>query len=116
MLVVEDNRDAADSLKLLLELFGYEVTVSYTGPSGVKAAKAWRPDVVLCDIGLPGGMSGYDVARILRDDPTTAMARMIAVTGYGDDEDRRRSQEAGFDAHLTKPADPSTLQELLAAR
>ena len=68
---------------------------------------------MLCDIGLPG-LDGYGVARALRQDPATAAARMIAVTGYGGDENRRRSQEAGFDAHLTKPADPAALQDLLA--
>jgi PAS domain S-box-containing protein len=114
ILVVEDNRDAADSLKVLLELYGYDVAVAYTGPAGVKAAKGWTPDVVLCDIGLPG-LDGYGVVRELRRDPATARARMIAVTGYGSESDRERSQEAGFDAHLTKPADPATLQELLAA-
>ncbi|MBV9125422.1 MAG: PAS domain S-box protein [Planctomycetes bacterium] len=113
VLVVEDNQDSADSLKMLLELFGYDVTVAYTGPSGVKAAKEWTPDVVLCDIGLPG-LDGYGVARELRRYPATASTRMIAVTGYGGDEDRRRSREAGFDDHLVKPADPAELQELLA--
>ena len=90
MLVVEDNRDAADSLQMLLELFGYEVAVAYTGPDGVRAAAACRPDVVVCDIGLPG-LDGYEVAAALRRDPATAAARLIAVTGYGADEDRRRA-------------------------
>jgi PAS domain S-box-containing protein len=113
ILVVEDNRDAADSLKILLELYGYDVTVAYTGPAGVERAKQWKPDAVLCDIGLPG-LDGYGVVRELRQDPATAGARMIAVTGYGGDEDRRKSREAGFDAHLTKPADPTALHELLS--
>jgi CheY-like chemotaxis protein len=113
VLVVEDNLDAADSLKMLLELFGHEVTVAYSGPAGVEAAKQCRPDVVLCDIGLPG-LDGYGVARELRRHPDTAHARMIAVTGYDRDEDRRRTQEAGFNGHLTKPADPTALQELLS--
>jgi CheY-like chemotaxis protein len=113
VLVVEDNRDAADSLRLLLELYGYDVTVAYTGPAGVEAAKRWQPDVVLCDIGLPG-LDGYEVARELRRHPSTARARMIAVTGYGGDQERARSRAAGFDAHLTKPADPTALHELLA--
>jgi CheY-like chemotaxis protein len=112
VLVVEDNRDAAESLRLLLELYGYEVAVAYTGPAGVETAREWRPDAVLCDIGLPG-LDGYGVVRALRRDPSTAAARVIAVTGYGSDEDRERSHEAGFDAHLTKPADPAALQELL---
>jgi signal transduction histidine kinase/CheY-like chemotaxis protein len=114
VLVVEDNRDTADTLKLLLEWFGYEVTVAYTGPSGVQTAKEWRPDVILCDIGLPG-LDGFGVARELRRHPATAKALLIAVTGYGGEEDRLRSREAGFDAHLTKPADPGELRELLAA-
>lgn len=113
VLVVEDNRDAADSLKMLLEIFGYEVSVAYTGPAGVAAAKEWCPDVVLCDIGLPG-LDGFGVAKELRQHPATAKARIIAVTGYGGDEDRCRSREAGFDAHLTKPADPAALENLLA--
>jgi PAS domain S-box-containing protein len=113
VLVVEDNKAAADMLRVLLELYGYDATVAYTGPAGVAAAKAWGPDVVLCDIGLPG-LDGYGVVRELRKDPATAHARVIAVTGYGSDEDRRKSGEAGFDAHLVKPADPARLQELLA--
>jgi PAS domain S-box-containing protein len=113
VLVVEDNRDAADSLRMLLELYGYEVAVAYSGPEGVKAALQWHPDVVLCDIGLPG-LSGYEVAGQLRSNPTTACARLIAVTGYGQEEDRRRSKEVGFDNHLVKPVDPMTLQGVLS--
>ncbi len=112
ILVVEDNRDAADSLRMLLELYGYEAMVAYTGPDGVRAAEQWQPDVVLCDIGLPG-LDGYGVARRLRQNPSTAKARLIAVTGYGADDDKRRSQEVGFDAHLVKPVDPHALQGVL---
>ena len=110
--MVEDNRDAADSLRMLLELFGHQVTVAYSGPDGVKAASECNPDVVLCDIGLPG-LNGYGVASELRRNPATARAHLIAVTGYGQEEDRRRADEAGFDHHLTKPVDPSELQPLL---
>jgi CheY-like chemotaxis protein len=113
ILVVEDNRDAADSLRLLLALYGHDVTVAYTGPAGVATAQEWKPDVVVCDIGLPG-LDGFGVVRALRQDPATAKARMIAVTGYGGDEDRLKAREAGFDAHLVKPADPAALRELLA--
>jgi signal transduction histidine kinase len=113
VLVVEDNRDAADSLRMLLELSGNDVTVAYTGPAGVETARGWQPDVVLCDIGLPG-LDGYGVVRELRRDPATARARLIAVTGYGSDDDRRRSREAGFDEHLVKPVDPAVLQEVVA--
>jgi CheY-like chemotaxis protein len=112
ILVVEDSRDAADSLRLLLELYGYEVQVAYSGPAGVKAAEQWRPDVILCDIGLPE-MDGYSVAGELRRKPTTAQVRLIALTGYGQEEDRRRSREAGFDHHLVKPVDPETLVNVL---
>jgi signal transduction histidine kinase len=112
ILVVEDNHDAAESLRLLLELFGCEVAVAHSGPAGVEAATAWRPEVVLCDIGLPG-MSGYEVVAALRRHPATATARLIALTGYGQEEDRRRSREAGFDQHLVKPVDPATLREVL---
>jgi CheY-like chemotaxis protein len=114
VLVVEDNRDSADSLRTLLTLCGLDVQVAYTGPSGVEAAKLWRPDVVLCDIGLPD-LDGFGVARALRQNPATARTRMIAITGYGGDEDRRKSKDAGFDAHLTKPADPIILLQMLAA-
>lgn len=108
ILVVEDNRDAAESLRILLELCGYEVTVAFTGLEGVKAAETLRPDIVLCDIGLPE-MDGFDVARTLRRNPETAVARLIAVTGYAAQEDRQRSLAAGFDVHLVKPVDPAVL-------
>jgi signal transduction histidine kinase/ActR/RegA family two-component response regulator len=112
ILVVEDNRDSAETLRMFLELFGYEVTVAHSGPDGVATAKKGRPDVVLCDIGLPG-MDGFAVANALRHDPTTASARLIAVTGYGQEEDRRRALAAGFDDHLVKPVDPEVLLERL---
>jgi CheY-like chemotaxis protein len=112
ILVVEDNRDSADSLRLLLEFSGHDVAVAYSGHDGVKAAEQYQPDVVLCDIGLPG-LDGYGVARKLRDSPATAKARLIAVTAYGQDEDRRRSHEAGFEQHLVKPVGPDALQWVL---
>jgi CheY-like chemotaxis protein len=113
VLIVEDSRDAADSLRLMLEVYGYEVQVAYTGPDGVRAAAEWRPDVVVCDIGLPG-LDGYGVVSALRRNPATAAARVIAVTGYGSAEDQSRSRAAGFDEHLTKPVDPETLVSALA--
>jgi CheY-like chemotaxis protein len=112
ILVVEDNRDSADSLRLFLEFSGHEVAVAYSGHDGVRAAERYQPDVVLCEIGLPG-LDGYGVARKLRDNPTTAKARLIAVTAYGQDEDRRRSHEAGFEQHLFKPVEPDALQRVL---
>jgi len=112
ILIVEDNRDAADSLRLLLELMGHEVRVAHSGPEGVLAAQEWRPAIVPCDLGLPG-MDGFAVAEELRRHPGTARTRLIAVTGYGHEEDRRHSREAGFDHHLVKPVDPDELQRVL---
>ncbi len=112
ILVVEDNADAAATLRDFLELSGHEVETAASGTDGVQAARAFHPEVVLCDLGLPG-MTGYEVATALRKDPSTSSAKLIAVTGYGRDEDRRRSKEAGFDLHLTKPVDPAQLKALL---
>ena len=114
ILVVEDNRDAAESLRRLLYLAGYEVSLAYTGEDGVRTAKLLQPDVVLCDIGLPDS-NGFVVASTLRNDPETAGARLIAVTAYGADEDRRRAKAVGFDLHLVKPVDPEVLLDRLEA-
>jgi PAS domain S-box-containing protein len=113
VLVVEDNHDVAETVRDLLRLNGHEVELADTGPAGVAAARRFRPEVVLCDIGLPG-CDGYAVARALRQDPVTASARLIAISGYGQEEDERRSHEAGFERHLTKPVHPADLQHLLA--
>jgi CheY-like chemotaxis protein len=113
VVIVEDNRATADSLRLVLDLAGYEVKVAYTGPEGVQTAQDWPPDFVLCDIGLPG-LDGYGVASALRRDPTTAGARLIAITAYGSDDARRRSREVGFERHFVKPVDPDALLDLLA--
>jgi PAS domain S-box-containing protein len=113
ILVVEDYQDAAESLKMMLTRLGHEVRVAYTGPDGLRVATAWQPEVVLSDIGLPG-LSGYELARELRQNPRTAAARLIAITGYGEEEDRRQATAAGFDHVLTKPADPLALRQLLA--
>ena len=113
MLVIEDNVDAAESLQTLLKLAGHDVQTALSGPSGLAVAERYRPEVVLCDIGLPG-MDGYEVARALRKAPATAGTHLVALTGYGQDEDRRRGREAGFDDYLTKPADFRTLQRVMA--
>jgi CheY-like chemotaxis protein len=115
VLVVEDNHDTADSLREVLEMGGFAVQVASDGASGLVAARAQRPQIVLCDIGLPGAMDGYDVARTIRADPSLRAVRLIALTGYGEHEDRRRAEEAGFDAHVTKPADPQALLALVAS-
>jgi len=113
VLIVEDNKDAADSLAELLQIFGYQVRVAYSGTEGVDAAQLFHPEIVLCDIGLPG-FDGYEVARRLRSNVLTAAVRLIAITGYGTDVDRQRVHEAGFDMHLVKPVDPDRLLTELA--
>ncbi len=113
VLIIEDNRETADSLRLLLDLHGHDVRVAYTGPEGVRAAQEWPPDFVLCDISLPG-LDGYGVAAALRQHPATAKSRLVAVTAYGSDEARMRSREVGFEQHLVKPVDPDVLLDLLA--
>jgi PAS domain S-box-containing protein len=112
VLVVEDSADARQSLRLLLELAGHQVETSEDGPAGLAKVDAFRPEVALIDLGLPG-MDGYEVARELRSRPETKAIRLVAVTGYGQADDRRRSLEAGFDAHLTKPVSPDHLAEIL---
>jgi CheY-like chemotaxis protein len=115
VVIVEDNPAVADSLRYLLDLHGYEVRVAYTGPEGVRLAQEWPPEVMLCDIGLPG-LDGYGVATAVRLHPATAQARLIAFTANDSDADRQRSQEVGFERHLIKPRDFNVLLELLAAR
>jgi CheY-like chemotaxis protein len=112
ILVVEDNHDSADSLRKLLELCGYSVTVAYSSQEGLEAARNTRPDIVLCDIGLPDS-DGYALAVALRSNPATARARLIAVTAYGGEQDRERSREAGFQLHLVKPVKPESLLQQL---
>jgi signal transduction histidine kinase len=112
ILVVEDNPDAAATMRDFLELSGHQVELAASGTDGVEAARQFHPEVVLCDLGLPG-MTGFEVAAELRRDPATRSAKLIAVTGYGREEDRKRSKEAGFDMHLTKPVDPAQLRALL---
>lgn len=114
VLIVEDNADSAEILRTLLEYHGYQVSVAYNGPAGVTAAKSERPDVVLCDIGLPG-MDGYAVADALRQNPETGAARLIAVTGYGRESDKQRALESGFDLHLVKPVNAQQLLGHLVA-
>jgi CheY-like chemotaxis protein len=112
ILVVDDNRDAADSLALMLRLMGHEVETAGDGLEAVQAAAASRPDLLLLDIGLPR-MNGYEAARQIRQQPWGARMPLIALTGWGQDTDRQRSREAGFDHHLTKPVDVVALRSLL---
>lgn len=112
VLVVDDNRDSADSIAMLLKLLGADVHVVYDGPGALSAIDAFQPSVVLLDIGLPS-MDGYEVARRIRQRPELNALTLIALTGWGQTEDRVRSREAGFQHHLVKPADPTVLQSLL---
>lgn len=113
ILLVEDNRDAAEMLGELLSLEGFEVLHAPDGHSGVERARAMRPDVVICDLGLPK-LNGYEVARSLRAAAETCDTLLIALTGYGQDDSRERSLSSGFDLHLTKPFDPLKLKVLLS--
>jgi PAS domain S-box-containing protein len=112
ILVVDDNHDAADSLAMLLRLLGAEVKIVYSGAEALATLPDYRPSVVLLDIGMPG-MDGHEVARRIRKLPDHKHTLLIAMTGWGQEEDRRRSHNAGFDYHLIKPADVGTLESLL---
>jgi len=112
ILVVDDNVDAATSLAILLKIMGNTLHLAHDGEAAVEAARKYRPDVVLLDIGLPK-LNGYDVARAIRQEPWGRNMVLIAVTGWGQDEDKRKSEEVGFDRHLVKPVDPQALMKLL---
>ncbi len=112
VLVIEDNVDAAESLKEVLELNEHCVELASSGPEGLAKASAFHPDVVLCDIGLPG-MSGYEVARALRAEPSLRSPYLVALSGYASPDDAQRAQAAGFDRHVAKPLEPSALERVL---
>jgi CheY-like chemotaxis protein len=114
ILVVDDHRDTADSLAVLLQLYGHEAHVAYDGPSAVQWAQVRPPDAVILDLALPG-MDGYETARRLRQLSVGCNPLLIAVTGHGRDADRLRSQAEGFDRHFIKPADPEFLDQVLRA-
>jgi CheY-like chemotaxis protein/two-component sensor histidine kinase len=115
ILIVDDNADAADALDALLRSLGHETRVAYDGPQALKAAQDFRPDTVLLDIGLPG-LSGYEVARRLRELKGNETTKIIAVTGWGQEGDRALSREAGFDVHLVKPVDEAVLRDILESQ
>jgi CheY-like chemotaxis protein len=114
VLVVDDNRDAANSLGMLLEAMGAQVSVVHSGPDALDAYARFSPALVLLDIGMPG-MDGYEVARRIRSSFAEPRAAIVALTGWGQEDDRYRASAAGFDHHLTKPADIEDLQRLLAS-
>lgn len=113
VVVVEDNQDSADLLATLLELSGHEVKIAYDGRSGIDVIESFAPEVVISDIGLPGEIDGYAVARAVRETTTSDRPLLIALSGYAQDEDRRRSRQAGFDTHLAKPPDLEKLRAIL---
>ena len=114
ILLVEDNRDAAITLKMLLTLMGHEVFVAYDGPEGLELAMSLIPDVVISDLGLPGAIDGYALANEIRSEATLSGVYLIALSGYGQDDDRRRTEGAGFDRHFVKPVEPESLQDALS--
>jgi CheY-like chemotaxis protein len=113
VLIIDDNKDGAASLALFLRLSGHTSRTAHSGPDGIQAANEFRPDVILLDIGLPG-MYGFDVARTLRANAAFRDATIVALTGWGSEEDRRKSREAGCDDHLTKPVDADDVKRVLA--
>ena len=113
ILVVDDNRISADSLAKLLQLTGNETHTAYDGLEAVEAAATFRPDVILLDIGLPK-LNGYEAARKIREQPWGKNIVMVALTGWGQDEDRQKSKEAGFNGHMVKPVELTALMKLLA--
>jgi CheY-like chemotaxis protein len=112
ILVADDNADAAESLQLWLQMAGFEVHVAFNGVDALAAAEALLPDVVLLDLGMPG-MSGLEVARRIRASAWGGSLVLVALTGWGQDQDRRQTREAGFDHHLTKPVPPDDIEELI---
>ena len=110
---MDDNGDSAISLAMMLRLMGNETRTAHDGLEALDVAAAFRPDVVLLDIGMPR-LNGYDTARRIREQPWGKNMRAGRLTGWGQDEDRRRSQEAGFNLHMVKPVNPEALQSLLA--
>jgi CheY-like chemotaxis protein len=117
VLLVEDNPDVCDSLRVILQLWGHQVEIAVNGDDGLKLARDLEPDLVVIDIGLPG-LNGYEVARAIRQaaTPWSKRVTLVALTGYGSDSDRQRALEAGFDSHLVKPVDPEVLAESLGFR
>lgn len=113
IVIADDNRDSADSMAMLLGAFGHDVHVAYNGDEALTVAEKERPDAVLLDIGMPG-KDGYECAQAIRAKDWAQSTFLIALTGWGQESDKQRSKQAGFDRHLTKPVDPTALETLLA--
>jgi two-component system, chemotaxis family, CheB/CheR fusion protein len=114
VLVVDDNVDSASSIAMILRIQGYDVCSAYSGEDALRTAVEFRPDIILLDIGLPI-MDGYEVARRLRRKPQFKNTRLVAITGYGQESDRWKAREVGFDQHLLKPITPKDLLDVIAA-
>jgi CheY-like chemotaxis protein len=114
ILVVDDNHDSALSLAMMLSIMGHDTRTAHDGESAVTTAEMFQPNVVLLDIGLPK-LNGYEVAQRIREQPWGESMYLIAVTGWGQDEDRQRSSEVGLNLHMVKPVEPSALEKLLAS-
>ena len=114
VLIVDDNTDSAETLATLLQIGGNETRTAHDGLAAVAAAEAFRPEVALLDIGLPG-LNGWDTARRIREQPWGRTMILVALTGWGQEEDRRKSADAGFDHHLVKPVDIDALMQMLAS-
>jgi CheY-like chemotaxis protein len=115
VLIADDNRDAADSLSMLLQIAGHAVTVAYDGQQALESIETTRPEVALLDVGMPE-LDGYEVARRVRLDPRIRNTLLIAVTGWGQASDKERALAAGFDVHFTKPVEPTALIDLLGEK
>ena len=113
VLVIDDNEDGADLLAMLIEGLGHQTVAVYSGEAGLKKASDFHPQLVFCDIGLPG-ISGYEVGRALRATPQFTNVMLVALTGWGGVDDKLQSKDAGFDHHLVKPVDISALSDVLA--
>jgi len=113
ILVADDNRDSADSLATMLSMMGHETSAAYDGSEAIQKAASYRPDVIVLDVGMPI-LDGYEAARHIRSQPWSNGVVLVALTGWGQEEDRARARRAGFDFHLTKPANPEALVRLLA--
>ena len=113
VLVVDDNEDTAETVAIILRHAGHDVRLAHSGQAALETAIAFHPEAVILDLGLPG-MDGYEVARRIRETPSLGGVRLIAVSGYAQEGDRRRSKEAGVDVHLAKPVEPVRIQQILA--
>jgi two-component system, chemotaxis family, CheB/CheR fusion protein len=114
ILIIEDNFDSAETLKALLEMQSHTLEVAYDGKSGIEKSSTFTPEVIICDIGLPGDLDGYDVAKIIRENERLKPITLIALSGYGQKEDVQKAIESGFDFHLVKPPDFDKLFRLIA--